>query len=129
MIDIPQTFRYSVVSGFCLLLGLVLIPSLSWLGLHYAVATAIAFCLIAITGFLLHSYWTFGVQRKLSSFVRYVAAIALNLPLTIVLIGIGHDLLGLSVAVSTALASGMLFAWNYLVAHWAVLRRLPGAPQ
>lgn len=129
MIDIPQTLRYSVVSGACLLLGMTLIPLLSWWGLHYAVATFIAFCLIAIIGFLSHSYWTFDVGRKLSSFVRYVSTIALNLPLTIILISIGHDLFGISVAVSTALASAMLFVWNYLAARWAVLQHLPGAPQ
>jgi len=129
MIDIPQTFRYSVVSGICLLFVLVLIPLLSWLGLHYAIATAIVFCLNVIVGFLSHCYWTFGVERKFSSFVRYVAALSLNLPLTIGLIGVGHDLLGLSVAISTALASALMFVWNYVVAHWAVLRRLPGAPQ
>lgn len=129
MIDIPQTFRYSIVSGACLLLGLTLIPLLNWWGLHYALATFAAFCLIAVIGFLAHCYWTFGVERKFSSFVRYVSAIALNLPLTIILIGIGHDLLGISVAVSTAAASATLFVWNYLAARWAVLQHSPGASQ
>lgn len=129
MINIPRTLRYSAVSGLCLLLGLILIPLLSGWGLHYAVATFIAFCLIAVFGFLAHCHWTFGVERKLSSFIRYVSAITLNLPLTIVLIGIGHDLLHMSVAVSTAMASAILFVWNYLAARWAVLRNLSGVSQ
>ena len=129
VIDIQQTMRYSVVSAACLLAGLILIPFLNWQGLHYALATFCAFCLIAILGFLAHSYWTFGVERTLSSFVRYVSAIALNLPLTIVLIGIGHDLLGTSVTVSTVAASAALFLWNYLTARWAILQRRPGAPK
>lgn len=127
MIHVPQTLRYSMVSGVCLLLGLILIPLLSEWGLHYALATSITFCLIAVFGFLAHCYWTFGVERRLSSFFRYVSAIAMNLPLTIILIGVAHDLLSMSVAASTAMASAILFVWNYLAARWAILQHSPGA--
>ena len=127
MIDIPQTFRYSVVSGLCLFLSMALIPALTFAGLHYAVATAVAFCLVAVTGFCLHSLWTFDVEFRFSSFIRYVSAIAVNLPLGIALIAIAHDFAGLSIAIASALASGALVVWNYLAARWAVLRQTAGA--
>ena len=119
---VPQGLRYSVISAICLLLGTILIPLFSRTGLHYAVATFVAFLLVALIGFFLHSVWTFRVERTLASLVRYVSAMALNLPLMILLIAVGHDLLGLSVAVSTAIASAALFAWNFLAVRWAVLR-------
>lgn len=127
MIDLSQTLRYMVVSGFCLLLSTVLIPLLNWWGLHYAWATFAAFCVVATTGFCLHSLWTFQTEFKFSSFVRYVSTIAINLPMAVVLIAVAHDLLEFSVAISSAFASGVLIIWNYIAARWAVLRPATGA--
>ena len=123
MTSVGQTIRYSAVSGVCLLLGMTLIPLFSAAGLHYALATVAAFCLIAVIGFYLHCHWTFDVKRSPGSFVRYVSAMGLNLPLTIGLIGVAHDLVGLSVAISTAVASSILLVWNYIAVKWAVARQ------
>lgn len=124
MIDLSQTVRYGIVSGICLTLCLVTVPLLDHFGIHYAIATFVGFCLSAVTGFLLHSRWTFGVERSFIAFSRYVLAVSLNLPLTILLIGIGHDLLGLTVTTATLLASAILVVWNYIAARWAILRPL-----
>lgn len=118
-----QTFRYSVASGICLVLGMTLIPLFSWGGLHYTLATCLAFLIVCAVGFFLHCFWTFSVETSLKSFVRYASAMALNLPLTIVLIAIGHDFVGLSVVVSAAAASLVLIAWNFLAVRWAVSRQ------
>lgn len=122
MTAIPQPFRYAAVSGLCLGLSMLLIPLLSISGLHYALATFIAFCIIAVVGFFLHSLWTFSVPFRFSSFAMYVSALAINLPLTVLLIAIAHDLARFDIAISTAFASAVLFIWNYLAARWAVLR-------
>ncbi len=126
MIDIPQTLRYAAVSSVCLALGVTLIPLFSHWGLHYALATTLAFGIIAAIGFVLHCTWTFSVERSFAAFLRYVSAMALNLPLTVILIGLGHDLAGLPVWMSTLLASAALFLWNYLAVRWAVLRGVSG---
>ena len=123
---ISQALRYSVVSGVCLLLGLTLIPLFTRWGLHYSIATCMAFGLIAVVGFFLHSFWTFGVERSLMSFIRYVSSMAFNLPLTIMLIGFCDSFVGLSITVSTAIASAVLIVWNYLAIRWAVLHRISG---
>lgn len=120
MSELAQTFRYSVTAGICLVLGMILIPLLSWWGLHYTIATTLAFGTVCVVGFFLHCFWTFDVDITLHSFFRYVSGLALNLPLTIALIAVGHDLAGLSIAVSAILASVILAAWNYLVVRWAV---------
>ena len=119
-----QTVRYSVVSGICLGLGTTLIPLLSWWGLHYALATLVAFFLNVIVGFFLHSYWTFDVERNYCSLVRYISTVALNLPLTVIIIGISHDIMGLSVAASTVISASVLLIWNFIAVRWAVYRRM-----
>ncbi|HEX5257685.1 MAG TPA: GtrA family protein [Sphingomicrobium sp.] len=120
MINVREPLRYSAVSAICLLLGTTLIPLLSSWGLHYSIATVAAFSIVAVIGFTLHCYWTFDVERSLASFVRYVGAIALNIPLMIVIIAIAHEIAGFSVTRSTMIASSILLAWNYLAVRWAV---------
>lgn len=127
MSTISQAFRYSVVSAICLLLCTVVVPLLDLVGIHYVFATCVGFCLSALTGFALHSRWTFGVERSFAAFVRYVSAVALNLPLTILLIGLGHDAIGFSVAVSSVFASAILVVWNFIAVRWAIMPRLSGA--
>lgn len=114
--------RYLLVSGLCWLMWMVGIPALNHAGIHYAPATAIAFTVIAITGFWLHCWITFDAERTLRAFLRYNAAMLLNLPVTIIIIGIGHDGLGLPVFAATLLASVLLFLWNYVAIAWAVKR-------
>ena len=129
MIKVNQSIRYSVTSGICLLLGMTLIALFSSWGLHYSLATVIAFCFVGVFGFTLHCYWTFDVERSFPSFARYVSVIAVNVPLTIVLIGMAHDVAGFSVPKATALAYLILFVWNYLAVKWAVVRGLSGKAQ
>lgn len=127
MIDIPQTFRYSVVSTICLLLCTAAVPLLNLVGVHYVFATFVGFCVSALTGFTLHSRWTFGVERSFPAFVRYFSTVSLNLPLTIVLIGLAHDGVGFSVGVSSVIASAILVIWNFIAVRWAIMPRLPEA--
>lgn len=127
MTNLLQTFRYSVVSAICLLLSMAMVPLLATVGVHYAFATFVGFCLSAITGFLLHSRWTFDVDRSFAAFARYVSAVALNLPLTVILIGLGHDIIGFSVGISTTMAAAVLVIWNFIAVRWAIVPRLSGA--
>lgn len=121
-----SAFRYGVVSGICLILGMVLIPSFDMIGLHYVFATVVAFAIVAVVGFLLHCCWTFDADRSWISFIRYVSAMAINIPLTVILIAIGHDLLAFSVAQSTVMALTLLSVWNFVAVRWAMLGRVSG---
>lgn len=123
---LSQTFRYGVVSAFCLIFGVTLISTINSWGIHYSFATVMAFSIVAIVGFVLHCFWTFSVERTLPSFIRYLSALGLNIPLTIILIGIGHDLLGLTVPISTLAASILLFLWNFFAARWALVKSASG---
>jgi putative flippase GtrA len=120
---LPGTIRYGVVSGLCFALNITLVTALCRSGLHYAIAACLAFVAVGAFGFALHSHWTFKVQRSLASFGRYLSAMTLNLPLSILLIGIGHDIAGLSAWLSAMIASTILVGWNYIAVRWAIRQR------
>ncbi len=126
ILRLPAPLRYGMVAGVCFVLGSVLIPAFAALGLHYAVATILAFAIVTVVGFACHCRWTFQVERSIDGFLRYAGAMLLNLPLTIILIGLAHDGLGWSIAWSAPLASLVLFSWNFLAVRWAVLRTSRG---
>ena len=115
-----STIRYTMVSGICLALNIMIITLLSAVGLHYAVATIISFCLICLIGFALHCQWTFSVERSIGSLIRYVAAMAMNLPLTILLIAVFHDFAKFTVGSSAIIATLILFVWNYVAVKWSM---------
>ena len=123
MIALPAPLRYGVVSGICFVLGAGLVPLIASLGVHYAAAAVITFAIVAVTGFLLHVSWTFDAEPSLRGFLRYVMAMAFNLPASVILIGLGHDGLGLSVALSSLASSLILTAWNFVAVRWAVRSR------
>lgn len=123
MIKMGQSFRYSLVAGTCLLLSMTLIPLFAAAGLHYSFGTILAFAIVAVVGFCMHCHWTFAVDRSVGSFLRYVSTMAVNVPLTIALIAIGHDIAGLSIVLSTAIASVTLLLWNYFAVRWAIVRQ------
>ena len=129
MIKALPTVRYAAVSAICLILSMALIPLFNLWGIHYALATIAVFALVAVVGFSLHCRWTFSAKPTLESFFRYVSAMTFNLPLTIILIGVGHDVVGLSVTIATAIASSLLFLWNYAAVRWAVIKRTTGVQQ
>jgi putative flippase GtrA len=112
--------RYGIIAGICFVLGATLIPFFSWLGMHYSIATLIAFMVVALIGFALHSQWTFKVERSVAGLARYTGAMLLNLPLTVIFIGIAHDGFGVPVLYAAPLSSILLFVWNYIAVEWAV---------
>lgn len=126
MIVGPRSVRYGIVATICFALSVTLVPLFNGLGLHYVLATIATFCLVAVVGFSLHCRWTFAATPSLESFLRYVSAMALNLPLTVILIGVTHDGIGLSVALSSLVASTLLTLWNFVAVRWAIRDRPAG---
>jgi putative flippase GtrA len=120
--SIAPHLRFTVVAAICFFLGTVLIPLMASAGLHYALAALFAFVIVTLVGFWLHTSWTFDVERSLAGFVRYSSTMALNLPMSIMLIGLGHELMGFSVTFSTIMSSGLLCLWNFLAIRWALIR-------
>lgn len=117
-----RNLRYLAVSGLCMVTNISVIVGLTAAGCNYVVASVIAFALVCMLGFALHAGWTFRSAATPAGFARYVAAMALNLPISILLIWLAHDVAGLTVAISATLATIALVVWNYLASRWAIAK-------
>lgn len=112
---------YPAVAGLCALLHNVIIIGLDRVGVHYAIASVISFFLVAATGYALHCAVTFRTRPDLRSFLRYLAAMAFNLPLSVVALFLFHDVGGLPIVIASPLATVALFVINYFLSAWAIV--------
>jgi len=115
--------RYVVVGLACALLHNAVMIGGDLLGIHYVVSTLISYFVVVVFGFALHCGFTFSQPSSVRVFLRYAAGMATNYPASIVLMFLFCDGAGLSVAVAAPLTTVLLFAWNYLAARWAIVRR------
>ena len=112
---------YPAVAGFCALLHNVVIIGLDRVGVHYTIASVVSFFLVAATGFLLHCAITFRTRATLRSFIRYLGAMAFNLPLSVVALFLFHDVARLPMLIASPLATVALFVVNYFLSAWAIV--------
>jgi len=118
--------RYTVVGALCAgIYNLTMIVG-DAVRVHYAASTMIAFVLIVVTGYLLHCLWTFSEKLSWMSFVRYAAAMTLNLPFSLGGMFLLKDLAHAPMWIASPLLTALLFGWNFLAAHWAVVSRTLG---
>jgi putative flippase GtrA len=118
--------RYIIVAALCALLHNAIIIGLDWLGVHYVFASLVSFFLVAATGYLLLCNFTFVSERSLTSFARYVGAMALNLPLSIAALFLFHDILRLPMWIASPVATVAMVAVNYFLSRWAITGWLTG---
>ena len=118
--------RYVVVGALCagLYNGVMLAGDRE--GLHYAVSTVIAFVLIVTTGYVLHCKYTFTEALTWRGFARYVAAMLVSLPISIGGMFVLRDVAHLPMIIASPAFTAVMFAWNYLATHWAVVTRKLG---
>jgi putative flippase GtrA len=109
---------YVAVAGFCALLHNVIIIGMDRVGVHYAFASIVSFFVVAATGFLLHCAITFRTRATLRSFVRYLGAMAFNLPLSIAALFLFHDVAKLPMLLASPVATVALFVINYFLSAW-----------
>ena len=131
MRDLLTTFlrrepcRYLVVSVFCASLNIGLVWWLGIGGAHWLAATVLAFPVVVGTAYVLHARWTFATDMSWIALGRYTLAMAANFPIFTALLAGLCEVLGLPAGPGTAIATVMMFAWNYLASRWAILPALP----
>ena len=118
---------YPAVAGFCALLHNVIIIGIDRVGVHYAIASIVSFFLVAASGFLLHCAITFRTRATLRSFLRYLGAMAFNLPLSVVALFLFHDVARLPMIIASPVATVVLFVVNYFLSAWAIVGGQPKA--
>jgi len=118
---IKTSLRYAAVAGGCLLLHNVVLISADAVGLHYVIASVVSFLLVSVTGFLLHAWATFRTEASLAAYGRYAAAMALNLPLSVVLLWLAYQQAGLPMVVAAPSVSLVMMLWNFVATRWALV--------
>lgn len=115
--------RYLTVGMLCALTHNVIMIGGAFLGIHYFPATLLSFAVATPLAYFLHCRFTFRQARTLSGFLRFTAGIAAAFPLSLGLMVLFCSVLDWPVLVGAPLTTVLLIVYNYVSAHWAILRR------
>ena len=127
--SLRRPIRYVAVGGFCALLNNVLLIGFVEAGFNYLTAIWLACGPMMLVGFALHTSATFNVEPSFRSFLRYSAAILVNYPIWIGSLYVLCDVVALPIYFASFIATGVMFVWNYISAHWALLSSFRAAFQ
>jgi putative flippase GtrA len=116
-------WRYTSVALFIAVANNVVMIAIDMLGGHYLLGTAAALVLMTPVAYVLHSWFTFGEPFSLAAFGRFSSGVLAAYPLGLFLMVVLCSGLRLPVIVAAPIATVALFAWNFLAAHWSILRR------
>lgn len=113
-------FDYALVSGLCLLLhNLVMIVS-DTIGLILPAAVLASFMTVVITGYLLHSRFSFRQRITRAAFKRYAFAMSANIPLTLAVTWLWLGPAALPMTIAAPLGTFCMIAINYALSRWAI---------
>ena len=112
--------RYLLVGLTCALLYNAVMVGCDLIGIHYVISTLIAYPIVVVCGFALHSYFTFEQQPSVQSFLRYSVSMATNFPASIALMFLFCDVAGLTVPIAAPFTTIVLFVWNFMTSRWAI---------
>ena len=116
-------WRYTLVGLTCALSNYVVMLAVDYAGGHYLLGTLVSFTIVTPLGYALHSRFTFAESFRLKAFLRFTASVAFTYPVAVAVLALLCSGLGLSVALALPIATCVLFAWNLVAAHWAILSR------
>jgi putative flippase GtrA len=115
--------RYALVSGTCLVAHNAIMVVCDALGRSMYFGAAVSFVCVVFLGYALHSRFTFTSSPTWPSFVRYVLAMAANLPLSIALLWVSFRGFGLAMWLAAPLATGGMVVANFILSRWAMTPR------
>jgi putative flippase GtrA len=119
---LQRTSRYAQVGLLCALLNNAIVIGLDRLGHDYVISVAAAFFVSTCIGYVLHTSYTFNVVASRGSGLRFAAANLSAFPLSMGTMFILCGVLGIAAWIAMPIATMLLFACNYLLAHLALAR-------
>jgi putative flippase GtrA len=120
--------RYAIVGAICAGLYNGVMIGGAAIHVHYVISTLVAYVLVVAVGYWLHCSFTFSQTFGWRSLGRYVMVTAVNVPVSIGLMWVLHDLAKLPMLVASPTLTLMLVVWNYLASRWAIHRPAPAGP-
>ena len=121
-----RNFRYIVVGATCAVINNVLLIGLVFAGLSTVTANAISLVPMFFIGYGLHVTVTFDVKPSLTGLLRFSAWLIASLPLSMLILFILVDLLHVSITLAAPIGTVLVFVWNYVATHIAIMKPLNG---
>lgn len=115
---------YAFVSAVCVLLNLVILIGGDFLGVHYVLSTFISYVICVVIGYALHTRFSFRSQVSSSGFLRYAAAMGINVPSALVALWLLHDLFRIPMVVAAPVSTAVLALINYVLNRWAITGKM-----
>lgn len=117
---IRTSSTYIAVAAFCFILHNIAMIVADKAGAPLWLAVLLSFGLVAVSGYILHSIFTFRRSLALSGLAKYAAAMSANIPLAFIFTGFFYEWIGLPMALAAPLASICMLAINFLLSRWAI---------
>jgi putative flippase GtrA len=115
--------RYALVGALCAGLYNVIMIAGDAAGVNFVLSSVFAFAVNVAVGYTLHCRFTFSEPMTVRGLARYTAAMLLNLPLSIGGVWLLHGVLRAPMWLASPVVTALLFIWNYVATHWAVVTR------
>lgn len=120
------TLTFGAVSVLCMLLHNIVMIAGNHVGWGLVPSIIVSFCLVSVTGYLLHSNLTYREKIKATRFARYVLAVSANIPITFITVWVWHDLIGFKMLWASPIATLSMVGVNYVLSRWAIISRNHG---
>ncbi len=121
-----RTSRYAQVGLLCALINNLVVIGMDRLGYRYVLSVTLASLTTVTIAYLLHANYTFRVAATVNGWLRFAAGNLSGFLISMTLMFIWCDLLGLSASITMPITTGLLFLWNYLVAHLTIVEPFRG---
>jgi len=120
-----EPFRYFVVGGICAVLNSVILIGGDALGIHYIVSNTAAFAVVSTLAFVLHARRTFAVAMNWSRYWRFMVGLVSAFVISTALYALIYDALNVPMIIASPLITGIIMAYNYLAARFAMAGKAP----
>jgi putative flippase GtrA len=112
--------RFGAVSALCSGLNILVLTLGDQAGLHYALSILISFAICVVVGYVAHARFSFDQNFTKTSFIRYVAAMLMNIPVSLIAVWLLHDMLHMPILIAATLATLITILYNYISSQWAI---------
>jgi putative flippase GtrA len=119
--------RYVAVSVVCVLINNLLLIGLDSAGVYYGLNVLISAALMIPLSFAMQVHITFACEPSWRAFAKYAAVMLVHTPAAWLLLALIHDRGGVPMLYSAPIVTVLMFVWNFVGSHWALLARKPAA--
>lgn len=111
-----------MISVTCALLNVLILVVTDAVGFSLEISVLISLIACVFTGYTLHSSFSFPSAYSHEGLLKYSFVMALNYPLTLILLWLLKDVLQLSMLIAALGSTAALTVYNYVSSRWAIRR-------